>query len=360
MGNFAILLNNAFTSVASNATSFANNSLMGVESFIDTGKTVFEDFFAQAFTFIWSLITNFLYFICKFILNLLDFLFVIVQELAGQNTGSILNSPTIGDASTKDILLRFLFSPTTISVLKALFILSIVLLIIFTIIALIKTEYSSVVNDADNSKMPVFRNVLKSLFLMLFVPIIAIGGIIVSNSVLSSIARAMNATDNTSISTQVFMASAYQSNRFRSYANNNKKIPILFNFRELDEGDNIVETPGGDTVKELEANMKRFLESSTAYDLGAQTFNMFSSGGFFNMSDISADSLYYNLYDNKNDIELTTYRDEYFVMADVVDFVMRTGMQLYIVNAERVLINSGNNAFNISYEGKNIEYKWNN
>lgn len=163
---------------------------------------------------------NILYTIVKLAMGLIDFMQFLVQKLAGIEIYMNLDKLDLENLKQTDIVFRFLFSDTVVDVLKKVFTVFLVLLIVFTIFAIIKNEYSSAMggkgDSIDHKKSWIAAG--KAILTVLLVPMFLIAGIIGSNAILASIARAFNVSGNLSLGGQIFVASAYDASAYRYYA----------------------------------------------------------------------------------------------------------------------------------------------
>ncbi len=178
------------------------------------------------------------YTLIKFALNIIDFMQLLVQKLAGIDTWMHLDKLNFGNLQETDVVFRFLLSDTVLKVFRTMFLIFIVLLIVFTIFAIIKNEYSNAVDSADNNHKKSLYTAVKAIFTVIIVPFILIVGIISSNAILASIAKAFNINGNLSMGGQIFVASAYDASSYRMYANdgNRKYTSNRVNFNYTVDG----------------------------------------------------------------------------------------------------------------------------
>ncbi len=279
-----------------------------------------------------------LYFVIKLALNIMDFLMVIVSELSGQAQAFDMAKAN-SNLESSDIIFRFFLNSVTMKILKRVFIFSILVLILVSIIAIVKNEWQRATDDKARDAKVIIVKSLKSLLMMFITPFVVIVGIIFSNVVLTSAINSLNGGKSFfSLGSVVFMSSTYNANWYRIYADNNDKIPILFDynggFYNADNGD--IDFAGGqfnldDQMAELRAN--EYLTS------GYSTYSMFKNQAYFEFDQVPENSTYYSFYDGEH---LKTSRIEYYVMADFIDYAMETGQEFYIKNVEDV--------FNIAYD----------
>lgn len=160
--------------------------------------------------------------ICKLVMGLIDFMQFLVQKLAGIEVYMNMEKFDVDSLKQSDIVFRFLLSDTVAEVLRSVFVVFIVLLIVFTIFAIIKNEYSAASSGSgdnlDHRKS--WYAAAKAVLTVILVPVLLIMGIMGSNAILASIARAYNVSGTLSLGGQVFVASSYDASLYRNYANN--------------------------------------------------------------------------------------------------------------------------------------------
>ena len=201
--------------------------------------SVIGEFFAGLGVVIIDGIMFGIYYVMKFVLNIVDFLQFFVKKLMGldywgKGTASV---ETLDDS---DVIFRFLKDENVMQVFKYMIGIFIVLLIVFTIIAIIKTEWAYASASADNnSKGSILNRALKACMLVILLPVLIIMGILASNAILTSLVNAFNINNNLTLGGQVFTASAYDANKYRLYAKNNIRLGVT---------SNVAVTVGGETI----------------------------------------------------------------------------------------------------------------
>ena len=115
-----------------------------------------------------NLLMLLVYTVTSWILNIVDFMQYFVKKLMGLDYwGTDRVSPeTLGES---DIIFKFLYNDTVQRVFRYIIGVAIVLIILFTIYAIIKNEYSTTAgNDkATNEPMAVIKRTLKALVLQM-------------------------------------------------------------------------------------------------------------------------------------------------------------------------------------------------
>ncbi len=312
-----------------------------------------------------------IYAVTKWGMYVVDIIFFYIRQLCGLEMD--MSSLNAAFSEESDIVFNLLLtnSAQILDIVKALIGIAIVLIIVFSIIAIIKNQFNSLKNDAPADINGVFRTALKSFFLIIIVPFIAILGIVASNVLLKSLYNATNVFGANSLSTSVFAASSTSANRYREYAIDGKRIPIYYDFSKQQEIlDYYDKNPGNE-------NMDSYLISAS--NKIYTTYQMFASDSFVEFNTLrvaSQNDEYYETFDlNPNASEsmkpyarIRAYQPEYFVMADVIDYAVKSNNILYIKSIEQVmdsihilsdpaLFSSFVNAFNIELlQGETVVY----
>lgn len=319
---------NVISSVFSRGLNFSN--FMG--SFATVGNFIINAV---------SRIVGFLYCIFKWVLYFIDIIFAYVQQLCGLNMDlSSLEAAMSGDS---DLIFNFLWAQSEYitRIVRALIILAVILIVIFSIFAVIKTQFESLTEGKPADIGMVIRNMLKSFVLLIITPLAAILGIVASDVILQSLYKATSVSECASLSTQIFMASATSANSYRLYGENGKRIPVVYNFENQKK---ILEYYSD---KDTSLPFVEFLTSTknaiyTTY-LSFETENFIP---FSSLREEEAAEAYYSIYDvtpaafGDNFAEyrrIDTHYPEYLVMADVVEFCMRSTTSVYYKTIEDVL-----------------------
>ncbi len=286
---------------------------------IDNG-TMAQAIFSAFFDWLLNLVMNFIYTICKWAMNVIDFFQILSYKLIG--VGNV-NDYKVLDTSSP--LLRFLTDDVTIKVFTTLLIIAIVLVIVFTIMAIIRAEYITATGeDNAGAKSRIFKRVIKSLGAMLLFPCVLLASIILINAILASLMTAFNPNPNATVGSNIFIASAYNANNYRNYANSNARIPILINFEDPE----MYQISGANsyTPEELEEIYKSW------EDTGKSIYSRFAYNNFETFSD----TIYYknNIIHNKTDYsgfeKFVCTPEQYQVMADFIDYAVANNLTFYI------------------------------
>ncbi len=324
-----------------------NPSSVFLAAGIGTGAS---NFFASIVNWFIGLI----YGVFKWILYLVDIIFSYVQQLAGMNMRwDSLESVFSGDS---DMVFNLLWSSrdVVLPIVRALVVIAIVLIIFFSIVAIVKTSFESLRGNGQNQVLTVLKTTFKSFMLMILTPMIALVGIVASNAVLQTLYNATNVSGACSLSSQVFSAASTSANSYRLYANANQRIPIVYDFSREEE---ILEYYDG------KVPTSTFIEHlNDKSNITYATYLMFANGEFLTYDSLNSITgsasagdveSYYSVYDTSKNLDLenepldkfkriVNYREEYFVMADVVDYCVKSVSPVYFKTIEEVLSSIAN------------------
>lgn len=277
--------------------------------------------------------------ICKWALTFVDFCFILIRQMGGFNVD-------YSDADSifeNDIIFKFIFDENVSQIIKGLITLAIVVIIVLGIVAIIKNEFTAVANSADsfeikNDKSKIWTNIFQSVFLLIFVPVVFIGGLIMSNAILQGILNGITGAENMTIGSQIFVASTYDANAYRNYADGNQKIPITYQFNQIKDYSAITDVDTSGTVAEIKEAMTEYKQAAE-WKQGFATFEMFYLSTYFDMDavdemQLANEDVNSNAYNSGYDNNIRTYKYEYYVNADLQDYLMRYGETIYFKTAQ--------------------------
>lgn len=284
-----------------------------------------------------------LYFACKWLMYIVDVIYFYVMQLVGVSVDT-----TIFDSLNSDMTMKLLLDnkDIVIKIIKNFIAIALIIILVTSIIAIIKQQYESMKEGAskNNPAKDTMGKALKSIMLLVLTPMIAFVGIIGSNVLLQSLFKATSLSDSKSLSTTVFNAASSSANKYRAYANNGVRIPIVYNF-------------SGDTKSKAINYTVQMVGNESYPKLAYFDINKEYSGIFSDpvLKDTSYDSrndwldIYYTYYDSSSKYDaddntgvnkyrrLVTHVDEYYAMADVVTYALDSMSPLYFVTIEDVL-----------------------
>lgn len=320
------LINNTAQALLNGEGGVATLENNGNDSIINAIISFIVSLIENSIEFTYKLFMKLCIIVGRFVLNVVDFFFVFVRQFLG-----IEADYTSLESLTDDKIFDFIFNDTVLKIIKYVIIIGLILIILFSIIALLRAEYGNI-SSGETSKKQVLVSALKSCFLMVIVPLLFIFSIICSNAVLSAIYMATAGGDNISIGTQIWRSSTYQANAYRAYANDDLRIPITFNFtRTNDDGSSMnmdsINIDG--TVADMEDSLIAF-KSQSSFMKGVTTYYMFVTEAFYGIDQIenaerivqATDPESHSAYYSNFDKNLEYKRVEYYVMADAIDYCL--------------------------------------
>lgn len=285
---------------------------------------------------------KYLWIVCKWVLAVIDGMQFIFTRLIGIDTSKtqslgveeILQGAqdiaAPGGQSYYDYIMK---------VFRAVAVVAIILMIVFTIIAMVIQEYNLALSGdqkMDNSKGKFFRILLSNLMIIVLMPLIFYTIIAGSSAILTSFYRALGKGSDVSVAGNVLAAASYDANRYRSYANANKRIPITISVYSMENafGASLSDEELQKSVNDPETQAKlraiggafannSFLpfEKSTLCESGIWT-------SYQNYSLTYNNTVYNDLGDYFENFICT--REQYYVMADFVDYCQLHNIKYYV------------------------------
>ncbi|MBO4570155.1 MAG: hypothetical protein J5689_02955, partial [Clostridia bacterium] len=212
-----------FNFLANAVTGEMSNEAIGLE-------TGFLKVMTKVVSFLWNQIMSVVHFIVKFALNLCDLMQYFIQRLVGIDFWNDASS-NLSEIGESDVIFRFLLSDTVRRAFRGVVIVSIILLIIFSIVAIVRSDYQTAVNGDLKSKKQVLVASLKAMFMIILIPLMLIFGLLASNAILASLINAISPTaTQVSLGGKIFSASSYSANRYREYAQDGVRNMASYQF----------------------------------------------------------------------------------------------------------------------------------
>ena len=313
---------NKFVSVVATIFGGASSSMLASDSASNTEVVEFSQIVPNIGQHILNAIYTFFYNIVltigAFALSFIDMIQLIIYKFLGINldlTGYKVYDPN-------NPIIKFITNDTVTTVLRSALSLALVLVIVFSIFAIIRGEYNKAANDQEYSVKRVWARALRAIFGMLIFPALFLGIIILSNAILSSFAYVLSGSTTTTMGNQVIAVSAYNANVYRNYAQNNRRIPIYVDFEDpYDKG-------YADRYSKEE-----LVEVYDAFvDQGTDIYNMFVDQDFPAFKDT------YTLVNNSIVNNKNTYgsyekfictQEQYYVMAEFIDYALTNNVKFY-------------------------------
>lgn len=193
-------------------------------------SNVFANIIAGLIEYIFFVIYMIFYAICQIIL-LSESLFLRlagIQPLASGPTGGTV----VG--GQQNILLEIILNKTVVNIFISMAVLAIVLMFIFSFIAIVKSEFT--LDSKKAAKGPIIVRALKGLAMLVVVPVTCVLGIYVSQGLTQTVYRMFN-NDTTSMYSIVFQTAAYDANRVRNNPEFHKYLTGQVKYKNDDTGE---------------------------------------------------------------------------------------------------------------------------
>lgn len=178
------------------------NAIKNIVTFFTHFTDILKGIFQGLVVWIYSIF----YYLFMSVCSIVNFAEMLFKKLAGID-------PIMTDRGEMNILDVFVKSNEIWGLFVSIIILSIVLLFIFTIVAVIKSEFS--LDAKSSAKGPIIARSLKSLAMFLIVPAVSLMGIYAVNAITDTINSMMKGSDETTMVNQVFYAMSYNANKAR-------------------------------------------------------------------------------------------------------------------------------------------------
>ncbi len=297
----------------------------------------------------WSVIS-----LVMFIMDMLEY---IAFSFLGIDMG-INDFTSIAERINIDVLL---------DTFRAILGLAIVLMIIFTIIAIVKQEWSNAASGFNktnkdgkpqetNPKTPFITKMLKNLVFMFVMPLLVYFMFAGVTSVLNSFNLALKQNQNSTIAGQVLASSTYEANKYRMYALSGQRIPIIIN--AYDDSD-----ANYDNIDEMAIKIQSMEVQNTLRGL-ATNFANNSFSGFSDTIVVKNNNLYNTSEYSALHEQFVCTPEQYQVMADFVDYAQQSNLIYYIKSLDdpniewkyvsSAIYNQSTNELSIEYVDANI------
>ena len=290
---------------------------------------------------IWNIIVKYVWIITKWVLGMIDAMQFAFTRLVGldlENGTSISLGDYIKGMQNISVTGSNYYN-YILKIFRACFGVAIILMIVFTIIAMVMQDYKLATNGyqkADNQKGGLVKKIFTNILAICLMPLIFYTIIVGTNSILTSFYRALGNFDDTSIAGNVLAASTYDANRYRSYANANKRIPITIRVysmentfgKTLDDETLKTEIQKSETQDKLKAIAGAFANDSFLPFEKSTTYNGSAWESYKNYSITYNNTVYDDMGDYFENFICT--REQYYVMADFVDFCQKYNIKYYV------------------------------
>lgn len=328
-------------------------------------------FFVNLFSMLLNWLVSASWSIIKFVLGLMEALEYMINSFIGIKTVTFTNETTgvtrteLRGTSIQDIVnyAKGVSNGTTtsfVSILastfKALMGLSIVLLIIFTIIAMVKQEYANATSgsiSADgNDKKPIIKGMFKKMLYIFLLPLTMMFIITGVNSILASFSTAMQGGEHMTVASQVLASSTYDSNKYRYYAQQGKRIPIII---KAYDADSYAPDENDLLIKKIKSADVQSALKKTASQIATNTTLNFNKSVTYKNNKLTNSTEYGDIYE-----KFVCTAEQYQVMADFVDYAQKNKISFHMnpiddANIEWKYVDSA--VFNASDVSLKISYR---
>ena len=146
---------------------------------------------------------------------LIEFVLSLFKKLAGIDAMHLtLENKYIdvgGEGRWTDISYAFITSDVVMTTFWTIFAMCIALLVVFTIFAIVKSEFSTDVKNA--AKLPIIQRAVKSIVNFILIPVLSVASLYGANMLTKAVYYTFNGDSNYCITNVVFNAGATQANR---------------------------------------------------------------------------------------------------------------------------------------------------
>lgn len=178
------------------------DAIKSIVSFFANFTDILKGIFQATIIYAYSIF----YYLFMGICSMVNFAEMLFKKFAGID-------PIMTTDGQMKILDVFVKSNEIWGLFVSILILSIVLLFIFTIVAVIKSEFS--LDAKGSAKGPIIARSLKSLAMFVIVPVVSLLGVYAVNAITDTINSMMKGSDNTSMVNQIFYTMSYNANKAR-------------------------------------------------------------------------------------------------------------------------------------------------
>lgn len=256
----------------------------------------------------------------KFILGIMEALEFVARSLLG--IGTTLDDYTEFAKANN-------LTETFVKTFKAIVGVSIVLMIVFTIIAIVRQETANITSakpsSSQNEKGPIMMKLLRGIMSIIVLPIamiIIIGGV---NAVLTSFSVALNGGRTSSIAANILSLSSYDANKYRRYANADKRVPIIIQAYSNDDFDKDEKSKLYQKITSTKVQNELFNIGNQIKDVANSRFLTFKDSLTYSNNKLSNSSKYGSIYES-----FVCTAEQYQVMAEFIDYAQLSQQEFYI------------------------------
>jgi len=277
-----------------------------------------------------NLVLKLIYTCSTFVLCVIELLQFAISKILGLTVD--ISDYTVLDMNSPFV--KIITSDAVLTTFKIVVGVSIILIIIFTIFSIVKSEYAFAVSGENEapSKGRILSRTLRSFFTMGIFPLMLLFVVILVNAILAGFNDILRGGENTTIAGQIFISSAYSANNYRNYADDNVRVPIVINFDDpISNGQQL-----GYTTEQLAKIYTDFSENT-----GKQLYENFAYYNFPSFTDTVTykNNRVYNQNNYTGFEKFVCTREQYYVMADFIDYAIKNNITYYVKSMTDVDIN---------------------
>ncbi len=205
------------------------NGIKSVVSFITNFTDIIKGIFQATIIYAFSIF----YYLFMGICSIVNFAEMLFKKFAGID-------PIMTVDGEMNILDVFVKSNEIWGLFISILILSIVLLFIFTIVAIIKSEFS--LDAKGSAKGPIIARSLKSLAMFIIVPVVSLMGVYATNAITDTINDMFRGSEDSSMVNQIFYVMSYNANKARI----NEEFANFIDGYSDDKGEKCANDAGGE------------------------------------------------------------------------------------------------------------------
>ena len=179
------------------------NAIKNIVTFVLNINDILIGLMKGTIVFAFSLV----YYLVMGICSIVNFAEMLFKKFAG------IDDILTASGEKMNILDIFIKSDEIWGLWVSILVLSIVLLFLFTIVAVIKSEFA--LDAKGSAKGPIIARSLKSLAMFIIVPVVSLLGVYAVNAITDTINSMMKGSDNSTMANQIFYVMAYNSNKVR-------------------------------------------------------------------------------------------------------------------------------------------------
>ena len=293
-------------------------------------------FFVNAFSGLLNVAISASWNIIKFVLGLMEAFEYMINSFIGIKTVQMPNGSYELRGTTIQDMVDYAegvsngsatsFVTILANTFKALMGVAIVLLIIFTIVAMIKQEYAHATSgSADpegNNKKPIIMGMFKRMLYVFLLPLTMMFILTGVNSILAAFSRAMQGEATMTVASQLLASSTYDSNKYRYYAQQGRRIPIIIraydpNKYQPDENEILMKKISSG---EVQAKLK-----ATASAIATNTTLTWAESVKYENNKLVNSTEYGDYYE-----KFVCTGEQYQIMADFIDYAQKTRVSFQV------------------------------